>query len=361
MNRTGTEFRVGIFVLIALTIGGILIFTIGERRNLFTQKSTYFTYFTDVGGLRPGSPVRMGGVDVGVVADVSLNDKGRTRVDFGVNTRAAHLVRKGSKVQISAKGLLGDKLITVTIGTGRELENGSLIPSEEVKDLATYMQQASGILSDAQATARHLNVATTGLETPEIAEDIKKSTRSLAKILGQVSDGHGTAARLVNDPELANNISETLQNARTASAELAAASHSLRQISDEVRAGDGTAHEIIYGRNGVELANNLADASNELAQLLQAARTENGAVHSLIYDQAGGQLVQNMAQASEDLRGVVADVRAGRGTIGALLQDPSVYEDIKRLVGELERNEILRALVRYSIRNDDREQPPVSR
>jgi len=43
--------------------------------------------------------------------------------------------------------------------------------------------------------------------------------------------------------------------------------------------------------------------------------------------------------------------------IGALLTDPSVYEDIKRLVGDLERNDILRALVRYSIRRDEPREP----
>jgi phospholipid/cholesterol/gamma-HCH transport system substrate-binding protein len=54
---------------------------------------------------------------------------------------------------------------------------------------------------------------------------------------------------------------------------------------------------------------------------------------------------------------ITGDVRAGRGTVGALLRDPSVYEDIKRLVGDLRRNEILRSLVRYSIRRDERVEP----
>ncbi len=46
-------------------------------------------------------------------------------------------------------------------------------------------------------------------------------------------------------------------------------------------------------------------------------------------------------------------MKAGKGTIGALLVDPSVYEDIKALVGNVERNQVLRALVRYSIKQED--------
>jgi phospholipid/cholesterol/gamma-HCH transport system substrate-binding protein len=61
----------------------------------------------------------------------------------------------------------------------------------------------------------------------------------------------------------------------------------------------------------------------------------------------------NLSKMSDDLRSIVADMRAGKGTIGALLVDPSVYEDVKSAVGNVERNQVLRALVRYSIRADE--------
>ena len=61
----------------------------------------------------------------------------------------------------------------------------------------------------------------------------------------------------------------------------------------------------------------------------------------------------NVNAMSDDLRSIVHDVRQGKGTLGALLVDPSVYEDIRALVGNVERNEVLRALVRYSIKADE--------
>lgn len=60
-----------------------------------------------------------------------------------------------------------------------------------------------------------------------------------------------------------------------------------------------------------------------------------------------------MSAMSDDLREIVADMKKGRGTIGALLVDPTVYEDIKSLVGNVERNQVLRALVRYSIKQSE--------
>jgi phospholipid/cholesterol/gamma-HCH transport system substrate-binding protein len=61
----------------------------------------------------------------------------------------------------------------------------------------------------------------------------------------------------------------------------------------------------------------------------------------------------NLSKMSDDLRSIVADMRAGKGTLGALLVDPSIYEDLKSAVGNVERNQVLRALVRYSIRADE--------
>jgi len=51
---------------------------------------------------------------------------------------------------------------------------------------------------------------------------------------------------------------------------------------------------------------------------------------------------------------MLTDMRAGKGTLGALLVDPSVYEDLKLMLGNVERNRTLRALVRYSIKADER-------
>jgi phospholipid/cholesterol/gamma-HCH transport system substrate-binding protein len=56
---------------------------------------------------------------------------------------------------------------------------------------------------------------------------------------------------------------------------------------------------------------------------------------------------------SDDLRAIVGDIRQGKGTLGALIVDPTLYEDVRSVVSNVERNEVLRALVRYSIKADE--------
>ncbi|MCC6897407.1 MAG: MCE family protein, partial [Polyangiaceae bacterium] len=80
----------------------------------------------------------------------------------------------------------------------------------------------------------------------------------------------------------------------------------------------------------------------------------NGPAKSLIYgDDKSQELMGNLNAMTRDMRQIVAGVRAGKGTVGALLVDPSVYEDLKMVLGNVERNKAVRALVRYSIKQDE--------
>ena len=64
------SLKVGIFVLIGIVLAGVATFLIGDTEQLWNRKVEYTAAFADVSGLKPGSPVSMGGVDVGRVGTV---------------------------------------------------------------------------------------------------------------------------------------------------------------------------------------------------------------------------------------------------------------------------------------------------
>lgn len=353
MSARATNFRVGLFVAVALAIGGTLAFAIGNQRTLFTSKTDYYAFFDNVSGLRPGSPVRIGGVDVGTVSGVDLTEDGRIHVTFGVVDDATALVREGSVATIGNKGLLGDKLIDVTVGDGDPLEAGATVPTESTPELASYLTEAGRILGDVQGTVENLRLATEPLGEPGFGEDIRDVAHNLSTLTKMATSQDGTIGRLMSDPELADQFERTLRNTETMTAELSQSARNVRLVLDEVRSGDGTAHELIYGSEGTRLVTNLADATGEASQILAEVRTGDGMLHGVVYEDTGAELMNNLTDASASLRDVLLEIREGRGTLGALIADPSIYEDIKRLIGDLQRNEILRALVRYSIRRDE--------
>ncbi|MEM1415036.1 MAG: MlaD family protein [Myxococcota bacterium] len=362
----GTELRVGIFVVAALLIGGTLAFVIGNQSNLFRPKTTFRAVFDEVDGLRAGNSVRVAGVVVGTVESVRFTDDGRLEAQFRVLDSARELLRgdpenvpdledegpQPTRVAIGSKGLLGDKLLDLSVGD-RSLPPWPAETPMILDESAGLLERADAVAEEVQATARNLRRLTDPFSDQEFSNDMKAIADNLAQVTGMLAAGEGTAGRFLADAELGDDVAASVRNTRQLTGELAAAAGSTRRIVREVETGDGSVHALIYGDEGRATLENVARASDELAQLVADVRGGDGTIHDLVYEDLGNDLVSNLTEVSEDLAAITEDVRQGRGTIGGLLVDPSIYEDVKRLVGDLQRNEILRALVRYSIRRDE--------
>lgn len=363
-----TQLRVGLFVTFALALIAFLAFVVGAQQNLFTRKTEFVAIFETVDGLRPGSVVTVAGVNVGSIDSVEFMEDGRIEVRFSVVNDAAALIRgragatagtyeEGtSQVSIGSKGMLGDKLMQITVGL-RALplwDPEQPLPASTSGDLMTA---ASNAMAEVQGTAENLRLATDPFRDQVFSRDVARVAANVARITDMMADGNGAVQHLLTDEATAAELDATLGNLRATSDEFARTSRSIRRIAEEIERGDGTAHALIYGDEGRVALVNIGRATDEVATLLEAVRTGDGTAHDVIYGNAGEELIANLTRASDDIAAITADVRAGRGTIGGLLQDPSIYEDIKRLVGDLERNEILRALVRYSVRRDEARRP----
>lgn len=354
------DFKVGLFVLLALLVGSFFAFRIGEQTSFFSRKNTYHTSFRTVDGLRPGSLVNIAGVMVGTVSTVELKD-GWVRLGMSVDKDLARFVRVDSVVRVASKGMLGDKVIDISTAAGPVAADGATLKSEESVDLSTYLNKAGRILEEVHGAASNVRKATEPLAQPELLKDVQRTVHNLAAVSQSAADPDGTMQHLMTDPQWSRAVGSSLQHAQDALRELARLSVHLQAVGQEVRAGDGTAHELIYGQAGKRLVHNLADATGELATLLGQVRGGRGMLHELIYEDGGKQMAANLVKVSDDLRWMTGEIRAGRGTVGRLMTDPSIYEDVKRLVGDLGRNKVLKALVRYSIGNEQaRKTPKVS-
>jgi len=367
-TTAGTRLRVGIFVMVSLVIGASIAFAIGSQKNVFSPKTTYFAVFNDVGGLQKGNTVRVAGVNVGSVTEVIIGDSGRIEVHFRVIDDAAHLIRgeagaaligegpEPSFAAIGSKGLLGDRIIEITVGSHEypEWNPEQAIP---VSVGGGIMALAERTLVEAEGTAHNLRLATDPFSDQEFSNDLKETARNLAKASGVIANGDGTIGRLMNDAELGRDVKGAVKELRAAGKQVAQLSENLNKITEDIQTNEGTAHALIYGTEGADAIRNIRDTFGQLNTILTDVREGDGAVNQLIYGELGDSFMDNLQNASDDIAFLTKEAREGKGTIGALLTDPSVYEDIKRLVGDLERNDILRALVRYSIRRDEASEP----
>lgn len=350
--------KVGAFVFLGIAVLAVTVFLIGDNRRVWDRKVTFTATFGDVAGLRPGAPVRMGGIDVGTVGPVSHATENRqdtsVHVRIDVSRKEAQFVRADSIARVVNKGLLGDKMIEITTGTPTEpaVPDGGELKSEDPVDFGKYLVQFESIAKKTEKTVENLEKVTSALGDPKFTDDIKGTASDIHALFDGIVQKKGVAHQLVFDEQTGRHFDQLLVNLERTTGHLDAVSANLADVSTHVRTGPGLAHDVLYDDKMSQAATGTLD---ELHKTLEAVRTQNGIAHAVVYgDSDTQQIMGNLNAMSGDLRKIVADIKAGKGTIGGLLVDPSVYEDLKALVGNVERNQVLRALVRYSIKQDEK-------
>lgn len=356
------DLKVGLFVLVGMALLGITIFLIGNERNLFSPSVDFKTTFTDAQGLKPGAPVRLGGIDVGQVSSVGYDEKHpqdpTVYVTFWVKQTEKKRIRTDTRAAIVNKGLLGDKMVELSVGSSEEPATpGTTLESDKPADMFARI----GTMADkAEQVLDNVEKATKPLADEKLHKDIQGSVAAANHILNEVAHGKGYPTKLLSDPEEAKRISGVVANLEKVSKEAEGAVRDARVVMGRVQSGPGFAHDVIYG-DGPKGLTEFASAANEVSLTLKGVRESDSLLHDVMYGGKGdgAVVIKNVADMTGDLKAIVADMRAGKGTIGGLLVDPSIYEDVKVVLGNVQRNDVLRALVRYSITKDQPKTPDV--
>jgi len=240
------QFKVGLFVVFGLAITMVTIFLIGDTRRLWEAKTTYTAAFDDVAGLKPGAPIRMGGLDVGAVVDLghgaSVSDP-RIYVRMSISTKEVDRIRSDSVARVVNKGLLGDKMLEISVGspTKPSLPPGSLIQSEEPADV---LASANKVVAITEQAIERVGAFAETLGDPKLSGDIKASASDLHELLDAVVHGDGPAHRLLFDPREADRIDDLLAHLDRTTVHLEGTLADVQDVATHLRQGPGIAHAL---------------------------------------------------------------------------------------------------------------------
>ncbi len=117
MKKYSMETTVGIFVVICLLSVAYLTLKLGGVSFFGDNSYPLFAKFTSVSGLKVGSPVEMVGMEIGLVAGFSMDQKDQVavlelRIENGVK------VYDDAIASIKSNGLLGDQYVNIDAGGG---------------------------------------------------------------------------------------------------------------------------------------------------------------------------------------------------------------------------------------------------
>jgi phospholipid/cholesterol/gamma-HCH transport system substrate-binding protein len=225
MQKSNLEFKVGVFVLVSLVVLGWLVFRAGD----FSLKPGYTVRFIfgSVGGVESGSPVRLAGVPVGQVKVIQVTrTRGETQVEITAQIEQGVFIEEDAEVHIDTLGLLGEKYIEITPGTGgaRTLVDGGVLVGrppgtfEKMTESGTRLIQKmehmvdniNGVVADPEfktaLKGTFVNANDVAKNLKEASEDIRDASKSARIVLARLRDGEGTVGKLLKDDKIAKDL-----------------------------------------------------------------------------------------------------------------------------------------------------------
>jgi phospholipid/cholesterol/gamma-HCH transport system substrate-binding protein len=194
MDKTLANAKLGIFIFLGSTLLVIGIFLLGNKDQLFASTFTITTYFENIEGLRNGASVRFGGIDVGAVKEIKITDdtSGRVEVSMRIKTEIKRFIRKNSIASIETEGLVGNKIVMITMGSDsfEPITDGGIIQSKEPLGFAAVIEETQGILAFT-----------------------KEMTKDLSEVMNKINRGEGTIGKILNDEELYNAATKLTKSA----------------------------------------------------------------------------------------------------------------------------------------------------
>jgi phospholipid/cholesterol/gamma-HCH transport system substrate-binding protein len=396
------QIRIGVFILAGLGVFLAIIYLLGAQARYFERKYDLIADFTEVGGLIEGATVRLAGVQIGRVTKVALPPRPgeKVRVTLTIAQRFADRIRQDSEARIVTQGLLGDKLVEISIGSARSpaLRPGEHLTSREPFEMSQVIAEAgdvlasikrlsstlsavvervdrSGTLDQVNRLAGALNNALDTVAKGGTLDDLGAAAKSARRITEQVEKGRGLLhVLLYEEPETLRRLNALLASTQDlvskvqgkesavsvflspesgkAARSLLAAMEALGRGAEKSGSGEGLLPTLLFDpeyRSVVEdlrtVARNFRDVSEKLVR-------GQGLLGELVYggeDTSLGQAANDFRAAMANLRALSDRLKSGDGTLGALIEDPSVYENLAQFLDGAQRSLLLRALIRSTL------------
>ena len=279
-KTTSQKIRLGLFVIIGLLIFILAVYFIGDKQKMFGKTNHLEAVFNNVNGLQLGNNVRYSGISVGTVRGIEMINDTAIRVDMIIDKSIFFQIKKDAVASIGSDGLVGNMIINITPGKGKEV---SVRPGDEIKSHNRIRtDELFNTLSVTNKNAANL-------------------TANLLKITEKMIDGKGTMGSLLNDTIMSKDLKETLRYLKLT--------------------GKGASETVL-----------------KLNRLIESLDNKNN-VLGVIKDSAVAHKIKNMVtnldqssteidKAITNINATVINIKDGKGTINYLSNDPKLVRKI---------------------------------
>lgn len=274
-GRTMRTLRVGLFFLASMIVILLLVFVLGDRRNMFGGTFKLTAYFQNVEALKSGAAVYVKGIKIGSVDAVNLaaDSVVKVQVKMTIDDDYRPMIRTTSIAAIGQIGLVGDKHVEILTPNIEDpiITDGAEIAGAPPVNYFAILDQAN-----------------------EAAKNATNITASLDTLFIRFRRGEGTLGKLLTEDELYASLLGVSESAEdlfsVTTQQFADLSGTLRRTADNVDAitaetnrqlrdlgeGKGTVGALLYDRSLYDSLESLVGTLNLTANNAGMAAREFG-------------------------------------------------------------------------------------
>jgi len=281
MTTKENTARVGLFFLLGVALIWVTSETLSDGKALKSRGYNLVAGFDNLKELKQGDDVRMAGVKIGSVQETRLAGR---RAEAVLRIDPAVQIASDATATIGSAGLLGTNYIAIDLGSSTvpPLAAGAEIRTSASADLNTIMTQLGelgGKLDGALASIGEVLKGKDGepgmfqrLDAllADNSSKVDATLTNLQQVTDKLNRGEGTLGKLINDPQLHDELLAAAGDLKAATAEARTIMTSAQAIVDRVKTGQGSLGTLIYddqaGQDLKAIAANLKEVSTKLAQ-----------------------------------------------------------------------------------------------
>jgi phospholipid/cholesterol/gamma-HCH transport system substrate-binding protein len=271
----GVIWRLGLFVMVCL-LGTFVLLTLFAQLR-FQKEATYRADFTSVSGLQAGDFVRIAGVEVGKVKNISLNQERLAVVEFTADESV--VLTEGSQAAVRYDNPIGGRFMELREGTGslKQLNPGQAIS----KDRTEPALDLDALIGGFRPLFRALDPDQVNLLTGQLIDAFQGQGATISSFLSQTAALTNTLAdRDALIGQVIGNLDTVLGSMSKQSDQFAKAVDSLSELVDGLAERRTDISEAVAYTNAV--SGSVADMLSQARPPLKTVVEQSDRVGSIV-------------------------------------------------------------------------------
>ena len=210
MSRdNGLELKVGLFVLMAACVFTFFVISISDL-SIFEKGRHIQVVFGFASGIREAAPVRLAGVEVGLVKKLKVfvddADNRKTKVRISVWLKDDVTIPSDSNITINQLGILGEKYLEIIPGNSTEsIKDDSVVVGHDPVPIERITEKVDGLMTKLGVTIDSVN---NGILTDKNKKSLADALEGFGALGTDLKEGRGTLGKLITDEAIYNNLDD---------------------------------------------------------------------------------------------------------------------------------------------------------